>query len=134
MFTTKQKLVTVATALTLGCGFSFGLTPAFADSNDAFTKVNSTKHEQIRIQIPFTGYIISANDQYLIVADTSTKEEALSYQNNWWELASQNKILKVPTSNTNNYTLGEKINVFSAAWTFSIPPIAINPIIEKVTQ
>ncbi len=31
--------------------------------------------------------------------DTSKKEEALSYQKNWWELASQNKILRVPISN-----------------------------------
>ncbi|MEC2940399.1 DUF3221 domain-containing protein, partial [Bacillus cereus] len=32
MFTVKQKLVTVATTLALGCGFTFGITPASAAS------------------------------------------------------------------------------------------------------
>lgn len=33
MFNKKQTFVTTVTALTLGCGFTFGLTPAFADFN-----------------------------------------------------------------------------------------------------
>ncbi|MGR5964936.1 DUF3221 domain-containing protein [Bacillus cereus] len=132
MFT--KKLVTVATTLTLGCGFSFGITPAFADSNEVSTTNTPISSIQKQEQMPFTGYVISVDSNYLIVADTSTKEEALSYQNDWWELASQSKILRVPISSGDNYALGEKLNVFAKAWTFSIPPIAIMPTIEKVVE
>ncbi|MED3257127.1 DUF3221 domain-containing protein, partial [Bacillus thuringiensis] len=45
---------------------------------------------------------------------------------------SQNKILRVPVSDSENYTLGEKLNVYAAAWTKSLPPIAVMPTIEKV--
>jgi len=132
MFT--KKLVTVATTLALGCGFSFAITPAFADSNEVSTTNTPISSIQKHEQIPFTGYVISVDSHYLVVADTSTKEEALSYQNDWWELASQNKILRVPISSGNNYALGEKLNVFAKAWTFSIPPIAVMPTIEKIVE
>ncbi|WP_410993556.1 DUF3221 domain-containing protein [Bacillus cereus] len=132
MFTTKQKLLTAVTTLTLGCAFIFSSAPAFADLNNNSTKTSSVKKEQVRVQVPFTGYVIATDDTYLIIANTATKEEALSYQNNWWELVSENKILRVPISNGDNYLVGDKLNVFSAAWTFSIPPIAIMPTIEKV--
>ncbi|MGE6549570.1 DUF3221 domain-containing protein [Bacillus mycoides] len=132
MFT--KKLVTVATTLALGCGFSFGITPAFADSNEVSTTNTSISSIQKQEQIPFTGYVISVDSHYLVVANTSTKEEALSYQNDWWELASQNKILRVPISSGDNYALGEKLNVFAKAWTFSIPPIAVMPTIEKIVE
>ncbi|OUB50169.1 DUF3221 domain-containing protein [Bacillus thuringiensis] len=132
MFT--KKLVTVATTLALGCGFSFSITPAFADSNAVSTTNTPISSIHNQEQLPFTGYVISVDSNYLIVADTSTKEEALSYQNDWWELASQNKILRVPISSVDNYALGEKLNVFAKAWTFSIPPIAIMPTIEKVVE
>ncbi|AXK18490.1 DUF3221 domain-containing protein [Bacillus cereus group sp. N11] len=127
----KQKLVTVVTTLTLGCGLAFGLTPISADSISNPTPINE---EQIRIQIPFTGYFISADDNYLVVADTNTKVEALSYQNNWWELASQNIILRVPITSKDNYSIGEKLNIFSVGWTHSIPPIASMPVIEKIIE
>ncbi|MED3062157.1 DUF3221 domain-containing protein, partial [Bacillus thuringiensis] len=32
------------------------------------------------------------------------------------------------------YTLVEKFNVYAAAWTKSLPPIAVMPTIEKVFQ
>ncbi|MED2040102.1 DUF3221 domain-containing protein [Bacillus wiedmannii] len=133
MFNQKQKLVTVVTTLALGCGFIFGVTPASADTTNN-TSFSSIKEEQVRIQIPFTGYVISADDNYLIVADTLTKEEALSYQNNWWELVSQNKILRVPISNSGHYTIGEKLNVYAVGWTASLPPIAVKPTIERIDQ
>ncbi|AEA14339.1 MULTISPECIES: DUF3221 domain-containing protein [Bacillus] len=132
MFT--KKLVTVATTLALGCGFSFSITPAFADSNEVSTTNTPISSIQNQEQLSFTGYVISVDSHYLVVANTSTKEEALSYQNNWWELASQNKILRVPISSGDNYALGEKLNVFAKAWTYSIPPIAIMPTIEKVVE
>ncbi|PFJ18481.1 DUF3221 domain-containing protein [Bacillus cereus] len=133
MFSKKKKLVTVVTTLALGCGFTFGLTPASADTTNN-TSLSPIKEEQVRIQIPFTGYVISADNNYLVVADTATKEEALSYQNDWWELTSQNKILRVPISVDDNYVVGEKLNVFSVGWTFSLPPIAIMPTIEKIVE
>ncbi|MED2990005.1 DUF3221 domain-containing protein, partial [Bacillus thuringiensis] len=73
-------------------------------------------------------------NNYLVVAATSTKDEALAYQHDWWDLVSQNKILRVPISDGENYTLGEKLNVYAAAWTKSLPPIAVMPTIEKVFQ
>ncbi|MEC2866688.1 DUF3221 domain-containing protein [Bacillus thuringiensis serovar kyushuensis] len=132
MFT--KKLVTVATTLALGCGFSFGITPAFADSNEVSTTNTPISSIHKQEQIPFTGYVISVDSHYLVVANTSTKEEALSYQNDWWELASQNKILRVPISSGDNYALGEKLNVFAKAWTYSTPPIAVMPTIEKIVE
>lgn len=134
MFTNNQKLVTTVTALTLGCGFTFGLTPAFADSNNSSGSATPVHSIQNQEQEPFTGYVISVDKNYLVVAATSTKDEALAYQTDWWELVSQNKILRVPVSNGENYTLGEKLNIYAAAWTKSLPPIAVMPTIEKVFQ
>ncbi|EOP90879.1 hypothetical protein IGM_02141 [Bacillus cereus HuB4-4] len=132
MFT--KKLVTVATTVALGCGLTVGITPTFADSNEVLA--NHTTHSivQKQEQIPFTGYVISVDDNYLVVANTTTKEEALSYQNDWWELASQNKILRVPIFSGDHYLLGEKLNVFSVGWASSIPPIAVMPTIETVIE
>ncbi|MFB0830843.1 DUF3221 domain-containing protein [Brevibacillus laterosporus] len=130
----KNKLVTVVTTLALGFGFTMGVTPAFADSNQSSLQHSSISAVEQEEQQPFTGYVISIDDIYLVVANTSTKEEALSYQDNWWELASQNKILRVPVSAGDHYVLGEKLNVFAKAWTLSIPPIAIAPTIERVAD
>ncbi|MBK5503204.1 MULTISPECIES: DUF3221 domain-containing protein [unclassified Bacillus (in: firmicutes)] len=132
MFTKKQILVTTVTALTFGCGFTFGLTPAFADSSKA--SVDTTPIHSIQKQEPFTGYVISVDNNYLVVAATSTKDEALAYQHDWWDLVSQNKILRVPVSNGEEYKLGEKLNVYAVGWTASLPPIAVMPTIEKVFQ
>ncbi|MGY1423379.1 DUF3221 domain-containing protein [Bacillus cereus] len=134
MFTKKQRLATTLTALTFGCGFTFGLTPAFADSNKASVSTTPIHSIQKQEQEPFTGYVISVDNNYLVVAATFTKDEALAYQNDWWELISQNKILRVPVSNGENYTLGEKLNVYAVGWTASLPPIAVMPTIEKVAQ
>ncbi|HDR6318674.1 TPA: DUF3221 domain-containing protein [Bacillus thuringiensis] len=132
MFNKRQKVVRTATALTLGCGLIFGLTPAFADSNK--TSANNTPVHSIQKQEqePFTGYVISVDKNYLVVAATSTKDEALAYQNDWWDLVSQNKILRVPVSDGEDYTLGEKLNVYAGAWTYSLPPIAVMPTIKKL--
>ncbi|MEE6185130.1 DUF3221 domain-containing protein [Bacillus pretiosus] len=134
MFTKKQKLVTTVTALTLGCGFTFGSTPAFADSNKASVSIAPIYSIHKQEQDPFTGYVISVENNYLVVASTSTKDEALAYQNDWWELVNQNKILRVHISDGENYTIGEQLNVYAAAWTKSLPPIAVMPKIEKVIQ
>lgn len=129
MFNKKQKLVTTVTALTLRCGFTFGLTPAFADSNKI-----SANNTPIQNQEPFTGYVISIDNNYLVVAATSTKDEALIYQHDWWDLISRNKILRVPVSYSEHYTSDEKLNVYAVGWTASLPPIAVMPTIEKLAQ
>ncbi|AMR06138.1 DUF3221 domain-containing protein [Bacillus thuringiensis serovar pingluonsis] len=134
MISNKQKLVTVVTAFTLGCGFTFGVAPAFADSKEVSVNHQLYSSIQKQEQTPFTGYIISLDNNYLVVADTSTKEEAIFYQNDWSKLISQNKILRVPVSSGENYMLGEKLNVYAVAWTASLPPIAVMPIIEKVME
>ncbi|PFA91053.1 DUF3221 domain-containing protein [Bacillus cereus] len=132
MFT--KKLITVATTVTLGCGLTVGMNTTYADSNEV--SVNYTTHSTIKKQEqkPFIGYVISVDCNYLVVANTTTKEEALSYQNDWWKLASKNKILRVPINTGDYYLIGEKTNVFSIGWTFSIPPIAVMPTIEKVVD
>ncbi|MED2795998.1 DUF3221 domain-containing protein [Bacillus thuringiensis] len=132
MFNKKQKLVKTVTALTLGCGFTFGLTPAFADSTKISANNTPVHSIQNQEQEPFTGYVISVDKNYLVVAATSTKDEALAYQNDWWELVSQNKVLRVPLSGGENYALGEKVNVYAVGWTASLPPIAVMPTIEKL--
>ncbi|PIE92141.1 DUF3221 domain-containing protein [Bacillus fungorum] len=134
MFNKKQTFVTTVTALTLGCGFTFGLTPALADSNKNSANNTPVHSIQNQEQEPFTGYVISVDDNYLVVAATSTKDEALAYQHDWWDLVSQNKILRVPISNNEDYQLGEKLNVYAVGWTASLPPIAVMPTIEKVFQ
>ncbi|MBG9774649.1 DUF3221 domain-containing protein [Brevibacillus laterosporus] len=134
MLFSKNKVITAVTTLTLGFGFTMGVTPALADSNQSslqHTSISSVEKEE---QQPFTGYVISIDNIYMVVANTSTKEEALSYKDNWWDLASQNKILRVPVSTGDHYVLGEKLNVFAKAWTLSIPPIAIAPTIEKIVD
>ncbi|QOS99842.1 DUF3221 domain-containing protein [Brevibacterium sp. JNUCC-42] len=134
MIISKNKLIAVVTTLTLGCGFTMGVAPAFADSNQSslqHTSISSVEKEE---QQPFTGYVISVDDLYMVVANTSTKEEALSYKDDWWELASQNKIVRIPVSTSDHYILGEKLNVYATAWTASIPPIAIAPSIEKIAD
>ncbi|PFI75655.1 DUF3221 domain-containing protein [Bacillus cereus] len=124
MFT--KELVNVATTVALGCGLTVGMTPSTE------VPANHTTHSilQKQEQIPFTRYVISVDDNYIVVANTTTKEEALSYQNDLWELAAQNKILRVSISGGDHYLLGEKLNVFSVGSTFSIPPIAVMPTIE----
>lgn len=133
MIKTKQKLVVLATTLVLGCGLTVGSAPAFSEVND-FSSHRSLSSVEKEEQQPFTGYVISIDDIYMIVADTPTKEEALSYKDDWWELALQNKILKVPVSSDDAYVLGAKLNVYANAWTNSIPPIAIAPTIEKISE
>ncbi|PYE87790.1 DUF3221 domain-containing protein [Bacillus sp. 196mf] len=125
-----KKLVTVA----LGRGLTFGMTPAFAESTEVNHTTHSILQKQEQEQIPFNGYFISMDDHYIVVANITTKEEALSYQNDWWELAAQNKILRVPISVGDHYLLGKKLNVFSVGWTFSMPSIAVIPTIETVIE
>ncbi|EJR28488.1 MULTISPECIES: DUF3221 domain-containing protein [Bacillus cereus group] len=134
MFTKKQRLVASVTALTLGYGFTFGLSPVFADSNQNSVSSKPVHSVQIQEQDPFTGYIILVDNNYLVVAATSTRDEALAYQNDWWELVFQNKILRVPISNTEHYKLGEKLDVYAVGCTASLPPMAVMPTIEKLAD
>ncbi|WP_458109692.1 DUF3221 domain-containing protein [Bacillus zhangzhouensis] len=126
----------MVTTLTLGYGFTLGVTPAFADSNTVPTNNNPISSIQSPEQIFFSGYVISVDvdSGYIVVADTSTKEEALSYQDDWSELVFQKRILRVPVSGNENFILGEKLNVVSIGWTASLPPIAVMPTIEKIEE
>ncbi|MEB2281641.1 DUF3221 domain-containing protein [Lysinibacillus xylanilyticus] len=135
MFTAKQKLVTLATTLALGCGFSFfGLTPTSAASNELSTDSISSSSLEKQQQTHFTGYVVSVGDHYMTVVDTPTMGEALFYQENWWDLVNENKILLVPVFDDISYTNGDKLDVYFKAMTMSLPPIAMSPIIEKVTE
>ncbi|WP_094701505.1 DUF3221 domain-containing protein [Brevibacillus laterosporus] len=130
----KNKLIAAVTTLTLGFGFTIGVAPAFADSNQSALQHASISSIEKEEQQPFTGYVISIDDMYMVVANTSTQEEALSYKDNWWKLASQNKIIRVPVSTNDDFAVGEKLNVFATAWTWSIPPIALASKIEKIAD
>ncbi|PES71946.1 DUF3221 domain-containing protein [Bacillus cereus] len=129
-FTTKQKLVTLATVLALGCGFTFGLTPASAASNESSTDRASVSSVEKQHQTLFTGYVVSIDDNYMTVIDTPTLEEALAYQENWQDLVNKDKVLIVPVPEDNSYTVKDK----STFMNMSFPPIAMSPIIEKVTE
>ncbi|MEC2626647.1 DUF3221 domain-containing protein, partial [Bacillus cereus] len=109
MFTVKQKLVTVATTLALGSGFTFGITPASAASNETSTNHISISSFEKQLQTHFTGYVVSVDSNYMTIVDTPTIEKALLYQENWWDLVNKNKILLVPTLDNNSYTIGDKL-------------------------
>ncbi|HHT7189187.1 DUF3221 domain-containing protein [Bacillus cereus group sp. Bc222] len=134
MFTTKQKLLTIATTLTLGCGITFGLTPASAASNEySANRASISSVEKIK-QTLFTGYVVSIDNNYMTVIDTPTLEEALLYQENWQDLVNKDKVLIVPVPQDNSYSVKDKLNVKYTFMTMSLPPIAMSPIIEKVTE
>ncbi|MBY0134409.1 DUF3221 domain-containing protein [Bacillus cereus] len=127
MFTTKQKFVIVATTLALGSGFTFGLTPASADR----ISISSVEKQH---QTLFTGYVVSIDNNYMTVINSSTLEEALLYRKNWWGLVNKNKILIVPIPEDNPYTVEDKLNIKFTLMTMSLPPIAMSPIIKKITE
>ncbi|AMR88560.1 MULTISPECIES: DUF3221 domain-containing protein [Bacillus cereus group] len=134
MFTVKQKLVTVATTLALGCGFTVGITPASAASNETSADLISISSFEKQQQTHFTGYVVFVNNNYMTIVDTPTMEKALLYQENWWDLVNKDKILLVPLSDNNSYTIGDKLDVYFKAMTMSLPPIAMSPIVEKVIE
>ncbi|MEC3224696.1 DUF3221 domain-containing protein [Bacillus thuringiensis] len=134
MITVKQKLVTLATTLVLGCGFTFGITPTSAASNENTTNLISNSSFEKQQQIHFTGYVVSVDSNYMTIVDTPTMEKAQMYQENWWNLVNENKILLVPVLDNNSYTIGDKLDVYFEAMTMSLPPIAMSPIVEKVTE
>ncbi|AJA23092.1 TPA: DUF3221 domain-containing protein [Bacillus thuringiensis] len=134
MIKVKQKLVTLATTLVLGCGFTFGITPASAASNENTTDLISTSSFEKLQQIHFTGYVVSVDSNYMTIVDTPTMEKAQMYQENWWNLVNENKILLVPVLDNNSYTIGDKLDVYFEAMTMSLPPIAMSPIVEKVAE
>ncbi|PGS68371.1 DUF3221 domain-containing protein [Bacillus cereus] len=130
MFTTKKKLVTVATTLALGCGFTFISTTASADTTPVTSAVSGMNHME---ESPYlTGYIVSINDNYLTVIDAPTLEEALLLQQDLYAEALQHKILLVPIHKEMNFAVGNKVSVFAKAVTSSIPAQAISPTIQKI--
>lgn len=134
MITVKQKLVTLATTLVLGCGFTFGIKPTSAASNENTTNLISNSSFENQQQIHFTGYVVSVDSNYMTIVDTLTMEKAQMYQENWWNLVNENKILLVPVLDNNSYTIGDKLYVYFKAMTMSLPPIAMSPIVEKVAE
>ncbi|BFH16609.1 DUF3221 domain-containing protein [Paenibacillus melissococcoides] len=126
---TKKKLVVGVLALSLGLGFTAGVTPTFAHADEsASMRIAGSAIEEQEL-VPFTGYVISIGGTYMTIANAPTKEEAL--QGEWWELVNQGKILLVPSPENEAYAVGDKVN---EAMTMSLPPIAISPILEKITE
>lgn len=90
----KKKIITLLTTLTLACGCTVAL-----DSPNQ-TSTASLKTET------FTGYVISIDTVYILVADTPTKKEALSYSEVEAMKFIPNKLLKLPIEKNRNYQLG----------------------------
>lgn len=136
MFTSKQKLTAIATTIALGCGITAGAAPAMAYSDvPPSSDVPPPNHSLVKEErLPFTGYVMFIAHDYMLVADTPTREEALLSLGNWWVLAFQDKLLKVPISSPIDYNIGEKVKVYARAMTNSIPPLAIVPNIERLPE
>ncbi|MFL1676872.1 DUF3221 domain-containing protein [Paenibacillus dendritiformis] len=129
---TKKKLVVAVLTLSLGLGFTAGVTPTFAHADESASKRVSASSIDKLEPTTFTGYVISIGDTYMTIANAPTKEEAL--QGEWWELVNQGKILLVPSPENETYAVGDKLNVYYKAMTMSLPPIAILPVLEKITD
>ncbi|NGP58468.1 DUF3221 domain-containing protein [Paenibacillus thiaminolyticus] len=129
---TKKKMVVAVLTLSLGLGFTAGVTPTFAHVDESASKrVSASSIDQLE-PTTFTGYVISIGDTYMTIANAPTQEEAM--QGEWWELVNQGKILLVPTPQDATYAVGDKLNVYYKAMTMSLPPIAIAPVLEKITE
>ncbi|HDR8182597.1 TPA: DUF3221 domain-containing protein [Bacillus thuringiensis] len=117
---TKKIIIALVTTLTLACGCTVAL-----DSPNQ-TSTASLKTET------FTGYVISIDTVYILVADTPTKKEALSYSEVEAMKFIPNKLLKLPIEKNRNYQLGDKLVISFGATTKSTPPIANDATIEKI--
>lgn len=129
---TKKKMVVAVLTLSLGLGFTAGVTPTLAHADESVSKrvsVSSIENQELST---FTGYVIFIGDTYMTIANAPTKEEAL--QGEWWELVNQGKILLVPSPENETYAVGDKLNVYYKAMTMSLPPIALSPVLEKITE
>ncbi|MCP1162405.1 MULTISPECIES: DUF3221 domain-containing protein [Bacillus] len=116
----KKKIITLVTTLTLACGCTVALDPP----NQANT--TSLKTET------FTGYVIAIDTVYILVADTPTKKEALSYSEAEAIKFIPNKLLKLPIEKNKNYQLGDKLFISFGVTTKSTPSIATDATIEKI--
>lgn len=125
---TNKKIITLVTTLTLVCGCAVALLLlCFKDSP------NQTSTESLKTET-FTGYVISIDTVYILVADTPTKKEALSYSEMEAIKFIPNKLLKVSIENNKNYQLGDKLVISFGVTTKSIPPIAADPTVKKISD
>ncbi|MEH7152985.1 DUF3221 domain-containing protein [Bacillus thuringiensis] len=125
-----KKLVTIATTVTVGCGFTFLSTTASADTNPVTSAVSGMNH---KAESPYiTGYVVSIHENYMTVIDTPTKEEAM--KQDLYTAALQQKALLVPIHKGMDVSIGNKVSVFTKAVTKSIPAHAISPIIQKIEE
>ncbi|PFB63432.1 DUF3221 domain-containing protein [Bacillus cereus] len=117
---TKKTIITLVTTLTLACGCTV-----------AVDAPNQTNTASLKAET-FTGYVISVDTVYILVADTPTKREALSYSEMEAIKFIPNKLLKIPIEKNRNYQLGDKLVISFGVTTKSTPPIANDAIIEKI--
>lgn len=131
MFTKKNLVVAVLT-LSLGLGFAVGATPALAHADESASNSISVSTVDKQAQSTFTGFVSSIGDTYMTIVNAPTKEQAL--QGEWWEFVNQGKVLLVPVPQNKAYAVGDQLHVHYSAMTKSLPPIAIMPVLEKVTE
>ncbi|MBG9732816.1 DUF3221 domain-containing protein [Paenibacillus alvei] len=129
---TKKNLVVAVLTLSLGLGVAAGATPALAHADESASNNISVSAMDKQDQSTFTGFVSSVGDTYMTIVNAPTKEQAL--QGEWWELVNQGKILLVPVPENGTYAVGDQLNVHYKAMTKSLPPIAIMPVLEKITE
>ncbi|MCY9762096.1 DUF3221 domain-containing protein [Paenibacillus alvei] len=129
---TKKNLVVAVLTLSLGLGFATGATPALAHADSSASNSTSVSTLDKQDQSTFTGFVSSISDTYMTIVNAPTKEQAL--QGEWWELVNQGKVLLVPVPENETYAVGDQLNVYYKAMTMSLPPIAIMPVLEKITE
>ncbi|MCW1242377.1 MULTISPECIES: DUF3221 domain-containing protein [Bacillus] len=116
----KKTIITLITTLTLACGCTVAL--------DAPNQTNTTS---LKTET-FTEYVISIDTVYILVADTPTKKEALTYSEMEAMKFIPNKLLKIPIEKNRNYQFGDKLVISFSVTTKSTPPIANDATIEKI--
>jgi len=116
---TKKTLVALATSLTLGLGFTAGINPTFAHSNDTLSpSLSSVSSVEKQDQIQLTGYIRSFDHGYAIIIVAPTQEEAL--QGDLEDLIDQGKLIIVHVPSNGTYAIGDKVDVVYQSTHFQI--------------
>ncbi|MED2749005.1 DUF3221 domain-containing protein [Bacillus thuringiensis] len=133
MKTLQSKNIITAASFALVGGFLLGGTLVSADTTPVTSSAVSSMNQMA--ETPYlTGYIVSINENYMTVIDAPTKEEAMKLQQDLYTAALQHKALLVPIQKGMDFSVGNKVSVFTKTVTKSIPAHAISPTIQKIEE
>jgi len=129
----QSKSIITAASFALAGGFLLGGTLVSADTTPVTSSAVSSMNQLA--ETPYlTGYVVSMNENYMTVIDAPTKEEAMKLQQDIYTAALQHKALLVPIQKGMDFSVGNKVSVFTKAVTHSIPAHAISPTIQKIEE